>query len=83
MGRRLRNVEALRAQVRARLDRLPAETTLVPRHLFDLFGRSQTYYLLRLRIIPATQVCDGGIYLIDRAAFLSWVNQDMTGGDAC
>jgi hypothetical protein len=76
MGRRSTDLEALRAHVRTHLDRLPADPTLVPRHLFDLFGRSQTYYLLRLRIIPATQVCDGGSYLIDRAAFLIWVHQD-------
>ena len=82
MGRRRTDLTALRTRVRAGLAGLPDQATLVPHHLFALFGRSMTYQLLRLREIPATQTGDGGIYLIDRAALVAWLHQDAAGGDA-
>lgn len=75
MGRRATSVNELKAQARERLEQqgLPGGAVLFPRHLFNLLGRSRTYFLIRTGEIRAYQDLSGATYTITLAEFLDWL----------
>jgi hypothetical protein len=75
MARQRKTIDHMRSEARERLttDPLPPGPVLLPRHLFPYLGKHQTYLLIQMGIIPATQSCEGGVYLIDADGFSRWV----------